>query len=106
MPAPGVGVSVGLAGAVAAVLLGQRVDLQQRLHEGLPDRGGIGAARDRLALELGLHRLELVGVADPDGDGVLLRPGHEPRVAVVLGGAGLAGDHDAGDLRAGRGAAA
>ena len=65
---------------------------------------GIGAAGDRLALELGLHRLELVRVADPDGDGVLLRPADEPGVAVVLGGAGLAGDHHAGDLRARRGA--
>ena len=63
---------------------------------------GIGAARDRLALELGLHRLELVRVADPDGDRVLLRPADEPGVAVVLGRAGLARDHHAGDLRARR----
>ena len=43
------------------------------------------------AVVLGLHRTELVRVADPDGDGQLLVEADEPGVAVVLGGAGLAG---------------
>ena len=41
-----------LGAAVAAVVLGQRVDLEQRHHEALPDRGRERAAGDRLALEL------------------------------------------------------
>ena len=40
---------------------------------------------DRLALELGLHRLELVGVADPHGDRQAVGEAHEPGVAGVLG---------------------
>ena len=64
---------------------------------------GIGAALDRRAGELGEHRLELVGVADPDRDGPALGEADEPRVAAVLGRAGLA----RGELaRAERGAAA
>ena len=35
--------------------------------------------------------LQLVGVADPDGDGELRRVADEPRIAVVVGGARLAG---------------
>ena len=73
--------------------------LQHRLHEGLPDPRRERAAGHRLALELGLHRLELLRVADPDRDGVLGRPADEPGVAVVLGRAGLAGHRDVGDLR-------
>ena len=37
-------------------------------HERLPDLRRERAARDRLAAELGQHRLQLVGVADPHGD--------------------------------------
>src|SRR4029077_20449285 len=68
------------------------------------DRGGVGATRDRLPVELGLHRLELVRGADPDGDRVLRRPADEPGVTVTLGRARLAGDHDVRDLCAGAGA--
>ena len=45
-----------------------------------------------MPVELVRHRDELVGVADPDGDDELRREADEPRVAVVLGRAGLAGD--------------
>ncbi len=75
---------------VAALVLGQRVHLQQRHHERAPDLAGKVPPATGVAAELGLHRLELVRIADPDGDGVVLRPAHEPGVAVVLGGAGLA----------------
>ena len=44
-----------------------------------------------LAVEVGGHRDELVGVADPHGDRVLAVPADEPGVAVVGGRAGLAG---------------
>ena len=73
-----------------------------------PSAAGRSAARDSMKvlkipagnvppatgspLELGLHRLELVRVADPDRDRVLRRPADEPGVAVALGRAGLAGD--------------
>ena len=54
--------------------------------------------------ELGLHRLELVRVADPDRDRVLRRPADEPGVAVALGRAGLAGHDHVADLRVRAGA--
>ena len=44
------------------------------------------------AVELGAHRHELVRVADPDRGHELRRVADEPRVAVVLGRPGLAGD--------------
>ena len=53
-----------------------------------------GAALDRTALELGQHRLELVGIADPHGDGHALGEAHEPGVAGVLGRARLARGED------------
>ena len=43
-------------------------------------------------MELGRHRHELVGVADPDRRDVLRGVADEPRVAEVLGCAGLPGD--------------
>ena len=66
------------------------------LHEVVPEQRRVGAAGDRLAAELGQHRLESVGIADPDRDRHLLVPADEPGVAVVLGRAGLAGG-EAGD---------
>ena len=65
--------------------------LQGLHHELAPDQRGEGAAGDRLAAELGLHRLQAVGVADPHGDRELVGEADEPGVAVVLGRAGLAG---------------
>ena len=60
------------APSVASFLeLRRRVDLEHRLHERLPDPRRVGAAGDGLAVELRLHRLELVRVADPHGDGVV-----------------------------------
>ena len=53
-----------------------------------------------------LHRLELVRVADPDRDRHVVVAAHEPGVAVVLGGAGLAPDVLVADLRGLAGAAA
>ena len=46
------------------------------------------------AVVLGQHRPQLVGVADPDGGHEVGRVADEPRVAVVLRRAGLAGDGD------------
>ena len=43
-------------------------------------------------VELGQHRHQRCRVADPDGGGELRRVADEPRVAVVLGRAGLPGD--------------
>ena len=62
---------------------------------------GIRAAVDRVPVELGHHRHQRVRVADPDRDDELRRVADEPRVAVVLGRAGLAGDLAAGELRRG-----
>ena len=67
------------------------------LHEVLPDDRRIGAALDRLRRCTAGHRDELVREPDPHGGRDLRRPAHEPGVAVVGGGARLAGDVDAGD---------
>ena len=64
-------------------------------HEVVPDLGREGAARDRLAAEVGRHRLEPCRVADPDGDRSAVGEADEPGVAVVLGRAGLAGGEPA-----------
>ena len=94
--APGTGVAPGVTGRGLLVSFLTSFSADQRLHERLEDARRVGAARHRIALELGLHRLELVRVADPDRDRVLLRPADEPGVAVALGGAGLAGHSHAG----------
>ena len=57
----------------------------------MPDQRGEGAAEHRSAVELGRHRDQLVRVADPHGDRVLVIPADEPGVAVVGGRARLAG---------------
>ena len=94
VPSAGAGRSVGgcLARRAwparsAARLLEDRARLD---HEVVPDQRREGAARDRLAAELGRHRLGRVRVADPDGDVMLVGEADEPGVAVVLGRAGLA----------------
>ena len=69
-------------------------------HERLPDQRRERAARDRVRRGTGRHRHELVRVADPDGGDELRRVADEPRVAVVLGRAGLAGDLPAGQRAA------
>ena len=77
----------GLGGAFGAVA----VDPERGGHEVVPDQGREGAAEHGAAVEGGRHRDQLVGVADPHGDGVLRVPADEPGVAVVRGRAGLAG---------------
>ena len=74
-------------------------------HEVVEDLGREGAAGHRAAGVLGLHRLELVRVAHPDRDRHVVVAAHEPGVAVVLGGAGLAPDELVADLRGLAGAA-
>ena len=57
--------------ALAVRLARERALLEDRLgleHEVAPDQRREGAAGDRLAAELGLHRRRRVRVADPDGD--------------------------------------
>ncbi len=81
------GAALAAGGVFGAFLF----DLQRRDHEVVPDQRREGAAEHRPAVELGGHRDQLVGVADPDGDRVLGVPADEPGVAVVGGGAGLAG---------------
>ena len=99
--ASGVSVSAGAlpggtSGAVSGLSFLTQLHVDERLDERLEDPGRIRAARHRIALELGLHRLEAVRIADPDRDRVLRRPADEPGVAVALGRAGLAGDRDPG----------
>ena len=60
-------------------------------HEVFPDQRRESSAIDRLAAEVGSHRLGAFGIADPYRDGVLAVPTDEPRVDVVRGRAGLAG---------------
>ena len=67
------------------------VDLQRRGHEVVPDQRREGAPEHGVAVEVRAHRDQLVRIADPHGDRVLGVPAHEPGVAVVGGGAGLAG---------------
>ena len=69
---------------------------QRARHELLPDLGGKRSACDRLAAELGQHRLQLVRVANPHGYHELRRVADEPRVAVVVRRPGLAGDRSIG----------
>src|SRR5439155_22824484 len=71
-----------------------------KLGEDTPDLRGERAAGDGLAVVLGQHRLELVRVADPDRRRQLGRVPDEPRVAVVLGRAGLPGGDTVGQGRA------
>ena len=73
---------------------------QRGLGERLPDQRGERPAGDRLSVELGQHRLQRVRVSDPDGDDELRRVPDEPRVTVVLGRPGLAGDRTVGERRA------
>ena len=54
-------------GRRAHVLARARQVRQRLLHERLPDQRRERAALDRLPVELGQHRHELVRVADPDG---------------------------------------
>ena len=65
---------------------------QGLLHERVPDLRRERPAGDGVAVVLGHHRLQLARVPDPDGDDELRHVADEPRVAVVLGRAGLAGD--------------
>ena len=78
-----------------------------------PDQRREGAAVDRGAGELGLHRGDRVAIADPDAGGDVRGRAAEPGVAVVVGGPGLApgrlavlgpaagagGDHGREDVR-------
>ena len=80
--------AVALGLAVGDPLLEDRARLDDEV---VPDLRRERAAGHRLAVELGLHRRELVRVADPDGDRHLLGEADEPGVAEVLRRAGLAG---------------
>ena len=81
--------------------LGSCLELLVRgLHEGTPDLRRQRAARHRFATELGQHRLELVGVADPDSDGELRRVPHEPGVTVVVRCSSLACNRPIDECRA------
>ena len=65
---------------------------ESELVEDAPDVGGESSTGHRRAVVFGEHRLQLVRVPDPHRGRELRRVPDEPRVAVVLGRAGLPRD--------------